>query len=325
MEYQNPVYSDYFSDPFVWKSDDRYYAIGGGKSDVEGERVDAKCVFPLLESQNLADWRPRGKALAALPLEYGNAYWAPEIAHIEGKYWMYYSIGRNDKAHHLRVAVSEHACGPYADTGTRLTNPFVCPFAIDPSPFQDDDGSWYLFYARDFLDTERGARVGTGVVVDRLVRPTELAGDPRVVVRPSYDWQRFKRDRIMYGAVYDWHTVEGPCTRKRLGKYWCLYSAGCWQNETYGVDFASAGNVLGPYMPGGDNSHAARVLRTVPGRVIGPGHNSIVAGPDGRTEYIVYHAWDSGMTGRRMCIDPIEWTPDGPRTPGPTYTPQPLR
>jgi hypothetical protein len=61
-----------------------------------------------------------------------------------------------------------------------------------------------------------------------------------------------------------------------------------------------------------------------PGRVLGPGHNSIVLGPDGQTEYIVYHAWDINLEARRMCVDQLIWTPSGPRCDGPTWTPQTL-
>ena len=129
----------------------------------------------------------------------------------------------------------------------RVTDPFRPPFAIDASPFQDDDGKWYLFYARDFLDASNGARVGTGVVADRLIDMTRLAGEERVVVRARHDWQRFMSNRIMYGGVYDWHTIEGPCVLKRNGRYYCLFSAGRWENDTYGVDFAVADHVLGPY------------------------------------------------------------------------------
>jgi GH43 family beta-xylosidase len=225
---------------------------------------------------------------------------------------MYYSIGFGDQRHHLRVAVSDHPSGPYTDTGTLLTDPFTCAFAIDPSPFQDDDGSWYLFYARDFLDTDNGARVGTGVVVDRLVDATRLAGESRTVMRAHQDWQRFQRDRIIYGAVYDWHTIEGPCARKRHNRYWCLYSAGCWENDTYGVDYAVADDVMGPYYAG-DDSVGPRLLHTIPGKVTGPGHNSIVSGPEPNVEYIAYHAWDTEGKRRRMYIQPIVWTPIGPR------------
>jgi hypothetical protein len=48
-----------------------------------------------------------------------------------------------------------------------------------------------------------------------------------------------------------------------------------------------------------------------------------VVGPDG-ADYIVYHAWDPGFGARRMCIDRLEWTIDGPRTSGPTIEPQPV-
>ena len=81
-----------------------------------------------------------------------------------------------------------------------------------------------------------------------------------------------------------------------------------------------ADHVLGPYREA--EPSGPQVLRGVPGHVLGPGHNSVVLGPDGRTQFIVYHAWDPGRTARRMCIDPLVWTPDGPRCAGPTWTPQ---
>jgi hypothetical protein len=69
---------------------------------------------------------------------------------------------------------------------------------------------------------------------------------------------------------------------------------------------------MGPYSDAGDEN-GPRVLRTVPGRLIGPGHNTIVRGPDGETDFIVYHAWDQGMTKRQMRVSELEWTGDGPR------------
>ncbi|HVJ16429.1 MAG TPA: family 43 glycosylhydrolase, partial [Polyangiaceae bacterium] len=126
----------------------------------------------------------------------------------------------------------------------------------------------------------------------------------------------------MYGGSYDWHTLEGPSVYRHAGRYYCLYSGGRWETDTYGVDYGVATHVLGPYSDEG-NERGPRVLATVPGRVLGPGHNSIVVGPDGVTPYIVYHAWDPALTARRMCIDRLDFTRDGPRSPGPTFTPQP--
>lgn len=333
-EYRNPVYPGYFADPFVWKHGDRWYAIGTGALEALSEAshgsealtVTGKPgVFSILQSEDFVTWRLIGSALEMLPPEYGDAYWAPEIAVHNRKFYLYYSVGRGDKAHHIRVAASDHAEGPYRDMGVRVTNPFHIPFAIDASPFQDDDGQWYLFYARDFLDCDDGVRAGTAVVVDRLIDMTRLAGEERVVARARYDWQRFLENRIMYGGVYDWHTLEGPCTRKRNGRYYCLFSTGRWENETYGVDFAVADHVLGPYSTEGMSDEGARVLRSKPGEVLGPGHNCIAMGPDGSTDYLVYHAWDPAMTARRMFIDPLEWRAGRPHCAGPTNTSQRLR
>jgi hypothetical protein len=37
---------------------------------------------------------------------------------------------------------------------------------------------------------------------------------------------------------------------------------------------------------------------------------------------MVYHAWDPDFTKRRMCIDPLVWTPEGPRCNGPSTGPR---
>ena len=78
---------------------------------------------------------------------------------------------------------------------------------------------------------------------------------------------------------------------------------------------------MGPYSDAG-NETGPRVLRSVPGYVMGPGHNSIVFAADGKTEYIVYHAWPKNMAARQMYLDKLIWTADGPVCNGPTWTPQ---
>jgi len=49
----------------------------------------------------------------------------------------------------------------------------------------------------------------------------------------------------------------------------------------------------------------------------------VVTGPGGQ-DVMVYHAWDATRTARRMCVDPLLWTPDGPRLLGPTWEPASL-
>ncbi len=330
LPYCNPVYPHDFADPFVWTDGRRYYAIGTGRGDASG--AAASHVFPLLESADLVHWRDAGRALLRGDPALGDTFWAPEVAEHAGQWFLYYSVGFGDRRHQLRVAVAQHPLGPYLDAA-QLTDPDVVPFAIDPHPFRDDDGRWYLFHARDFLADDGAAppapaqavRVGTALVVQALQTMTQLAQGPvHTVARAQFDWQRFAADRPMYGGVHDWHTLEGPCVVKEHGRYWCLYSGGCWQDQSYGVDFVSAASVLGPWADDGAHS-GPRVLHTVPGHVIGPGHCSVVArigSPQARV--IAYHAWGADGLARRMCIDPLRIAPDGPQRSGPSWTPQQL-
>lgn len=309
--YRNPVWPGYFADPFVLRVEDDYYAYGTGKA---GARLAGR-EFEVLHSRDLVRWTSVGGALEPLPDAALTDYWAPEVAAHDGRYWMYYSAGTGDQGHRLRVAVADRPEGPFADCGVDLTPDE--PFSIDAHPFRDSDGQWYLYYAVDRLD---GDRVGTSVVVDRLLDMTRLAGSATAVVQPTADWQVFQRGREMYGQVYDWHTCEGPFIVPHDGRYWCLYSGGPWEAETYGVSYVVGDTPTGPWRAPPVDGPV--VLTTVPGQVIGPGHNSVVRGPDEQL-WVVYHAWDRDHTARRLCIDRLGWTTEGPRCLGPTTNDQP--
>jgi len=287
---------------------------GGYVAYGTGAIVDGRA-FEVLRSPDLVRWERAGGALEPLGEDWARDYWAPEVAEADGRWFMYYSVGLEDTGHLLRVAVADAPEGPFRDAGKVLT-PHE-RFAIDPHPFRDADGQWYLYYAHDVLE---GDRPGTTVAVDRLVDMTTLEGRPRTLLRASDDWQIFRRAREMYGQVYDWHTLEGPFVCRRDGRYYLFYSGGAWPEPTYGVSYAVAEHPLGPFR---EPAAGPVVLQTVEGRVLGPGHNSIVTGPDA-ADWIVYHAWDAARTRRQMWIDRLVWGADGPERSGPTLGPQPV-
>ncbi|MBS1726340.1 MAG: glycoside hydrolase family 43 protein [Armatimonadetes bacterium] len=308
ISYTNPVFESYFADPFACHFGPFFYAVGTG-----GAITDDNRVFQLLRSENLVNWTSLGLALIKPEGFEDGCYWAPEITEIDGTYYMVYSVGQGDKNHQIRVAAAPSPEGPYRDQG-QLTDPQI-PFAIDPHIYLHTDGHSYLYYATDFLD---GDRPGTSLVVDRMISATQLAGQPVVVARATSDWQRYQSSRPIYGKTLDWHTLEGPSVVRHEGKIYVFYSGGNWQNETYGVDFVSADHPLGPYT--NTTLDRPRVLRTIPGKIEGPGHNSIVLGPDNQTLVAVYHAWNPDRSARLMRIDPIQWTPDGPIIDGPSLS-----
>jgi beta-xylosidase len=313
LTYTNPVWPHYFADPFVLRVGRDYYAYGTGPVDEAGRE------FPILFSRDLVHWEPAGHAIEPTPQARGHNHWAPEVAEKDGRFFLYYSASPRgaDEHHRLRVATSDSPRGPFKDSGAELM-PDV-GFSIDAHPFRDPrTNKWFLFFATDYTDD---APHGTGLAVaplsDDLLRVT---ANPRPVVRASCNWQVYERNRDYKGRVWDaWHCVEGPFVLFHNDRYYCLYSGGAWHSENYGLGFAVASDPLGPWT---DDfaQHGPTVLKGVANQVVGPGHNSVVLGPDDRTLFVVYHAWDASHSARRMCIDPLLWTEHGPRCDGPSTT-----
>ena len=74
-------------------------------------------VFPLLRSDDFVTWHAVGGALVRPDAALGDTFWAPEVAYDDGNFYLYYSVGVEDKGHQLRVAASNHPMGPYQDAG----------------------------------------------------------------------------------------------------------------------------------------------------------------------------------------------------------------
>ena len=317
LQYTNPVWQGYFADPFVLRAGETYFAYGTGESNAH-RTPGQPSMFEVLESSDLSHWSSAGPALVPSVDTISNAYWAPEVAAFNGRYFLYYSTAPagHDELHRLRVATSNSPRGPFVDAGTVM--PETEGFCIDANPFCDPaDGRWYLFFAKDYFEE----RTGTGLAVVPLHSDLlSAAGPSQEVLRANADWQIYERNRALYGQQWAaWHTVEGPCVVEHDGRYYCFYSGGNWQTREYGVSFAVADHPLGPWQHASETGPI--VLREKPGEVLGPGHNSHVVTPDG-IDLLVYHAWDPARRARRMCIDQLVWTPAGPRCLGPTTTPQ---
>lgn len=287
VRHWGPVWPGYFADPFVLRLPDGGYAAYGTRPGTTGDRV-----FEVLLSPDLREWRSGGLVLERLPAELGDDYWAPEVAYAHGRFWMYFSVGRGIDGHHLRVAVADAPAGPFRDLGVDLTPEEL--FAIDAHPFEDDDGTRYLYFARDVLEHERP---GTHLAVAPLdAAMTGFAAPPTAVLAPDADWQLYERDREIHGRRYDWHTLEGPAVVRRHGRYWLTFSGGAWTGPGYAVGVAVAEHPLGPWR----HVDQPPLLRSG-GDLRGPGHDSLTVSPGGE-DVIAFHSWDVAGTARRLHL-----------------------
>ncbi|WP_331272822.1 family 43 glycosylhydrolase [Motilibacter deserti] len=115
---------------------------------------------------------------------------------------------------------------------------------------------------------------------------------------------------VYVGQKKDRRWSEGSTTVKHYvnGKavYYLLYSANNWENENYGVGYATADSPLGPWRKFEGNPVLSKNA-ALP--MYGTGHGSVIASPDGSELYYVHHGRPGATSGprklytERMTID----------------------
>jgi beta-xylosidase len=111
-------------------------------------------------------------------------------------------------------------------------------WSIDGHPFRDEDGGLWLSTTPAPRPPRYLGLPGSGTVVDRLLTPSPLEGDPTPVSFPSQPWEGGS------GGVGYWN--EGSWVLKRRGHYFQLYSGGDYRDSTYGIGLTEAGTPRGP-------------------------------------------------------------------------------
>ena len=275
--YRNPIIDRLGpADPHVIRYEGTYYMYP--TTDSMG--------YDVFVSKDLVHWEQKPKVFT---WQYGGA-WAPDVFHNkrgDGKFYLYYTVNAPPKNNQkgrkqIGVAVAEHPLGPFKDIGILIDN------SIDAHMFQDDDGSYYLYYAE--------LTGGFKIKVQPMKSPTEKKGEAIEVIRPTEEWEKVN------GAV-----TEGPFMLKRNGIYYLMYSGTGANSPNYGIGYATARSPLGPFRKYEKNPIAHRG-----GNVLGPGHHSVVEGPDGRL-WMVYHQKASTNIGwdRFVAIDPLWFDENG--------------
>ena len=263
------------ADPYIFADDGRYYLYCTGVDGVH-----------CYTSSKLGDFEHIGVVCS---MEGTCQYWAPCVAKLDGKFYMYYSCMscESDDVHTqcLKVAVADTPKGPFI-----YQNDLAKPFSIDADVAFTENGG-YLFYS---INNYSAKRVGTRIVLDKFLTPTSLLGEPCEVVVPTLDQEIFCRDRFKAGE--HWHTIEGANFFYEDGWYYLLFSGNCYENNNYYVGYSRA-KANTPelekieFLKYPDDDTYCPLLCS-DGVELGTGHNSTIK-VEGQW-YIVYHGRDVG-------------------------------
>jgi xylan 1,4-beta-xylosidase len=278
--YENPVIPGDYPDPSVIRVGQDYWATA-----TSGEWAPE---FPILHSRDLVNWEVVGAVFRKRPAWTIANFWAPEISHYRGRYFVYYTARKKGGPLCVAVASSENPAGPYTDHG-----PLVCQEigSIDAMAVTDEGGGRYLIWKEDGNSREQP----TPLWAQKLSEDgTKLVGSKKELIRNDpKSWE---------GGV-----VEGAFVLRRGDWFYLFYSgnACCGRRCNYAMGVARSRKLLGPWEKNPANPILAenKLWQC-------PGHGSIVTDEQGR-DLLLYHAYrqseEAFYIGREALLDEIKW------------------
>ncbi|WP_229311216.1 glycoside hydrolase family 43 protein [Larkinella soli] len=279
VTYTNPVIAGDFADPSVIRVGDTYYAVG-----TSSEWGPA---YPLYTSGDLVNWTYVGPVFHQLPPWTMGSYWAPELFHRNGTYYVYYTARRkSDRRSFIGVATTRDLTKGFTDHGLLLewTTEAIDPFVIE------DAGKLYMTWKAYGLDQGRAIEI----------LGAELSADGLRVTGPPFSLIRAERDTWEKGGA------EGQAIFKRGRYFYMLYSgnACCGPQCNYQVGIARAESLRGPWEKFADNP---LLVSDTDWKC--PGHGTVVVTPDRRYFYLhhAYNGVDFTFTGRQGVLSELIW------------------
>jgi GH43 family beta-xylosidase len=244
----------------------------------------------LWKTKSIADLKTAPQKTVFTPPQgtmYSKQVWAPELHHINNKWYLYFAAdsGRNEDH---RIWVLENSSKDPLQGEWVLKGNVADPsgkWAIDASVFQHK-GQWYMVWSGWEGDTN-GQQ---DIYIAKLKNPWTIEGERVRISSPTYAWERHGD---LNDAANPPHVAvnEGPQFLRHGEKVHLVYSAsGCWTDRySLGVLSANANSNLLDSLSW--TKHPEPVFQTsVENGVYAPGHNSFFKSPDGREDWILYHA-----------------------------------
>lgn len=212
--------------------------------------------------------------------------WAPDAAHKDGKYYLYFPAKRADGIFQIGVATGDRPEGPFKPEPEAIRG----SYSIDPAVFADDDGEHYMYFGG--LWGGQLQKYRDNLYADGNVEPAahEPALGPQVA-KLSADMRQFAEQprevlivdenaSPLLAGDHDRRYFEGPWMHKHQGRYYLSYSTG----DTHFLCYAVSDDPYGPF------TYQGQILTPVVGWTT---HHSIVEF-EGRW-WLYYH--DSILSG----------------------------
>ncbi len=276
----NPLWKG--ADPWIVKHDGMYYTC---RSVAGGIEVSQSRFMTRKETKRIV-WRAPENAWNSFFI------WAPEVHFVDGKWYIYYAAGKENKTPYIWQRAGVLECdtplGDYRDRGMLYTG---------DDPRQEKDNVWGIdmtvFKHREKLyavwsgwEKQRGTdATGQNLYIASMENPWTI-GKRVLLSKPDQPWERGEHISLQ----------EGPSALRHGDDLFIIYSTrGSWTvNYCLGQ--------LRLRSPESDPLNPASWIKSGPvfsgdDRVLGVGHASFATSPDDTEYWIYYHSKTSRENG----------------------------
>lgn len=274
-----------------------------------GNRID------IWKTKNLADLQTAERKTIFTPPAgsfYSKELWAPEIHFMDNKWYVYFAAddGKNDN--HRMYVLENSSVDPMK--GEWIFKGKVA----DPSDKWAIDGSVFRHHGRLYMiwsGWEGDANGRQDIYIARMKNPWTIEGHRVRLSQPEFEWER---NGDLNDANNPAHVDvnEGPQALFHGENVFIIYSAsGCW-TDFYALGMLTASASSDLMNPSSWKKASQPVFqKSMENGVFAPGHNSFFKSPDGKEDWILYHANDEPGQGcgrfRSPRAQKFTWSNDG--------------
>lgn len=297
----NPVAPYSSADPYVMRHTDGYYYFVHTSQNWDKIDIVRSPSLTGIGSGQRKTVFTKSSAYCAGSNCYSGNVWAPELHYINGAWYLYFSAGSSEpNTPNQRMWVIKNTSA----------NPLEGSWSA-PIKLKDANDRWAIDQTVANINGQlyiAWSEIASGhpqrIMIAKMRSPTVIQGTGVVISIPTYSWEKS-------GSPVN----EGPQFITHGSKVYLSFSAsGCWTDD-YKLGLLSA-NITADLTVASNWSKNANPVFQKTSTVFGPGHNSFVKSPDGKEDWIVYHANDGPGQGcadqRTTRIQKITWDGDTP-------------
>lgn len=262
----------------IYKNGNYYYTNTTGRN------------ITIWKTKNIADLAKAEKKVVFIPpvnTAYSNEVWAPEIHFLQGKWYIYFAADSGKNKDHRMWVLENTSSDPLEGTWV-MKGKLLTPgdkWSIDGTVYQHKNQLYFLWSG--WQGNNNGQQ---DIYIAKMKNPWTLEGERVRLSSATLEWEKYGDLKKSDGLAHV-NVNEGPEILRNKDKLFLIYSAsGCW-TDYYALGMLSISVNSNVMDSASWKKSLFPVFKQSPeNNVYGTGHNCFFKSPDGKEDWILYHA-----------------------------------